>query len=125
MSGGWDVIFQYTRAQAIEDGVLVDASEMAREAGIRYPVALTQAVWAECVAVPDGVTGQDEAGRLWDILWMFRCAAARGQGGDELRFGLYVKNREGRAAELVELKAHCGPGDEAEPVITIMMPGED
>lgn len=125
MSGDWDVIYQYTRAQALEDGVLADASEMAREAGIRYPVALTQAVWVEFVAVPDGVTGQDEAGRLWDILWMFRCAAARGQGVDELRFRLHVKNREGRAPALVELKAHCGPGDEGEPVITIMMPGED
>lgn len=64
-----DLIHVYTRAQAIEDGVLVDVTETAKEAGIRYPVAITQAVWAEYVAVPDGVEGQDENGRLWDILW--------------------------------------------------------
>lgn len=29
------VVFSYTRAQAIEDGVLVDVSEMAKEAGIK------------------------------------------------------------------------------------------
>jgi type I site-specific restriction endonuclease len=32
-----DVIYSYTRKQAIEDGVLVDITEMAKEAGIKYP----------------------------------------------------------------------------------------
>src|ERR1019366_7436165 len=36
-----DVIYSYTRKQAIEDGVLVDITEMAKEAGIKYPVAIT------------------------------------------------------------------------------------
>ena len=58
----WDLIFSYTRAQAIEDGVLVDVTETAKEAGFRIPVALTQSVWAEYVAVPEGVEGQDEEG---------------------------------------------------------------
>ena len=40
-----DVIYQYTRAQAIEDGVLIDVSETAREAGITFPTAVTAAVW--------------------------------------------------------------------------------
>jgi len=40
------VIDAYSRAQAIEDGVLVDVSATAREAGLRYPVALTRAVAA-------------------------------------------------------------------------------
>jgi len=30
------VIYAYTRAQAIEDGVLVDVSKMAKEAGIKF-----------------------------------------------------------------------------------------
>jgi hypothetical protein len=37
--GLWDdakVISTYTRAQALEDGVLVDVSEMAKEAGIKF-----------------------------------------------------------------------------------------
>src|SRR5690606_22501667 len=32
-----DIIFAYTRAQAIADGVLIDVSNTAREAGIKFP----------------------------------------------------------------------------------------
>jgi hypothetical protein len=38
-----DLIHSYSRAQAIADGVLIDVSATAREAGIRCPVALTRA----------------------------------------------------------------------------------
>ncbi len=46
-------IHTYTRAQAIEDGQLIDVSTTAREAGIVWPVALTSAAWADCVAWTD------------------------------------------------------------------------
>ena len=36
-----DLIHRYSRADALRDGVLVDVSATAREAGIRFPVALT------------------------------------------------------------------------------------
>jgi hypothetical protein len=124
---GADVIYAYTRAQAIEDGVLVDVSEMAREAGIKFPVAVTSAVWGKYVEVPEGVTCQDETGRLWDILWMFRRAAAK-FSGSTLLFELYVRNHNRDrldSRDLVTLKAICGPGDTPEPVITIMLPDED
>jgi hypothetical protein len=35
-----DVIHRYTRADAIRDGVLIDVTAVAREAGLRYPVAI-------------------------------------------------------------------------------------
>jgi hypothetical protein len=44
MFGPEDLIHRYTRAGALADGVLVDVSAVAREAGIRFPVALTRAV---------------------------------------------------------------------------------
>jgi hypothetical protein len=47
-----DLIHLYTRADAIRDGVLIDVSRVAREAGIRYPMALTAPGWAKCVTVP-------------------------------------------------------------------------
>ena len=128
--GFWDdaeVISVYTRAQALEDGVLVDVSATAKEAGIRFPVALTAAVYGQCVEVPEGITGQDEAGRLWDVLWMFRCAAAKFDGST-LLFKLYVRNHNRErldSRDLVTLKAECGPGDDGEPVLTIMLPDED
>ena len=121
-----DLIHRYTRAQAIADGVLIDVSATAQEAGVRFPVALTAAVWAECVAVPPGVACQDEAGRLWDVLFLLRLAVARGGAGPEVRFGVHVRNdnREG-TPPLVPLKALCGPGDDGEPVVTVMVPDED
>ena len=48
------VISVYTRAQAIEDGILVDVSDTAREAGFKIPVAVTRAVWNRLVALPEG-----------------------------------------------------------------------
>ena len=105
-----ELIFRYTRAQALADGVLVDVTEMAREAGFQIPVALTHAVWAEYVAVPEGVEGQDEAGRLWDILWMCRHGIRQLQRqGSETLFSLHVRN-DNRAGEppLVTLKAISG-----------------
>ena len=127
---GFDLIHTYTRAEAIEDGVLVDVSETAREAGFRYPVALTRAVFEKCVAVPDFLEGvQDERGRLWDVLWVVRSAIRSASPGEStVRFRLYVRNtlRERLTAkDLVDLKAHCGPGDTPEPVVTIMLPEED
>src|SRR5512135_2686634 len=97
------LIFSYTRAQAITDGVLVDVSELAKEAGFRFPVAVTAGVWAECVAVPDGVTGQDETGRLWDVLNVLRFATAKQkEDGERVNFAVHVRNdnREGEPPQV-------------------------
>lgn len=62
------MIYSYTRAQALADGVLVDVSDIAREAGFRVPVALTRTAWEDCVAwsAEDSrrQVHQDESGRL-------------------------------------------------------------
>lgn len=122
-----DIIHQYSRAMAIADGVLVDVSEMAKEAGYKYPVAMTDTVWNKCVAVPPELKGeQDEDGRLWDVLWMSRFKKLiPGSDGREAVFEVLVQTKAGRKPETVRLKAVCGPGDTAEPVITLMMPEED
>jgi hypothetical protein len=121
-----DVMPSYTRAAASADGVLVDVSGTAWEAGLRWPVALTRAVWERCVRVPPGVLCQDEAGRLRDVLWLLGWAIrGTARGAREVRFGVHVRNenREG-AASLVRLKAVCGSGDRAEPVVTVMLRDE-
>jgi hypothetical protein len=89
-------------------------------------VALTHAAWERCVSVPPGVACQDETGRLWDVVWMLACAIRRGGSGPEIRFAVHVRNdnRE-RTPPLVRLKALCGPGDDSEPVVTVMLPAED
>lgn len=112
---------------AIADGVLVDVSEMAKEAGYKYPVAMTDTVWNKCVAVPSELKGeQDEDGRLWDLLWMSRFRKLiPGSEGTTVTFEVLVQTKPRRKPELVTLKAVCGPGDTASPVITFMMPQED
>ena len=119
-----EIVHCYSRREAIADGVLVDASGAAREAGFRFPVALTAAVWSEYVTVPTDVPHQDEAGRLWDILWMLRYGISQASDESMIRFVVHVQNDDGPPRP-VHLKAICGPGDEGEPVITILLPNED
>jgi hypothetical protein len=51
---------------------------------------------------------------------------ARSTLGPEVLFGVHVRNdnRDG-IPPLLMLKATCGPGDEGEPVVTVMVPDED
>src|ERR1700684_68956 len=92
------VIYAYTRAQAVADGFQVEVTKTAQEAGICFPVFLTRTAYDAYVTVPEGVTGQDEAGRLWDIVWMLRFAIrkAAAQGLIRLPFALYVRNNNRR-----------------------------
>ncbi len=119
-----ELIHRYTRAQAIADGVLVDVTTTAREAGITYPTAVTHAVFEKYIRVPEGVIGPDEAGRTWDVLWMLRIAIGHSADGDSVFPTVLVRN-DNVAPQPVQLKALCHPGDDAEPVITILMPDED
>ena len=121
------VIYSFTRAQAVADGFQIEVTKTAAEAGIKFPVFLTRTVFDAYVAVPPGVTGQDEAGRLWDIVWMLRFAILRSRpGADRIPVALYVRN-DNRRATLIKLIATCGPLDidDPQPAITVMMPDED
>ena len=121
------IIHSYTRAEALADGEQIDVSTIAREAGIRFPVFLTRAVFDAYVTVPPGVDGQDEPGRLWDIVWMTRHAIHQSRpGADRIEVLLHVRN-DHRRAKLVRLLAVCGPldMDQPEPAITLMLPTED
>ena len=122
-----NVISTYTRAQAIEDGVLVEAGTMASEAGFKWPVAVTSTAWADCVAWTENDSHQqvyqDESGRLLDVLYMASHAIRSSKdSGDRLLFQLYRVPRDGCSTEavLVTLKLIVGPGDSGEPVVTIL-----
>jgi len=126
-----EIIFAYTRADAISDGVLVELSDqIVSEAGIKVKVAVTRAVWDDYLSPPylDELPGHSAEGRTWDMLWMFGCAARRSRHASTIHFRvLFVIMKESGSivTEDVLLKAVCGPGNEGEPVITIMLPWED
>ena len=116
-----DVIYSYTRAQALADGVLIDVTERARRAGIRYPTACTHGVWALIDCLPesdtDTLAGSVRSERLAEVMAAMLAAIRRGgaRGSDRVVF----------EALGAALWAQCGPGDTDAPVITIMLEGED
>ena len=127
-----DAIYSYTRTQAIADGVLVDVTDTAREAGFQRPVAMTDAAWDDCVAWSDDDNAaqvyQDESGRLWDVLTMAMFAIRRQRTPVQvLNFELVRVPRDGHTtrATPATLKLMIGPGDDGLPVLTILLPHED
>ncbi|MFO0570187.1 MAG: DUF6573 family protein [Polyangiaceae bacterium] len=121
MARSEEIISSYSRAQAIEDGVLVDVTATSREAGFTVPVAVTAAAWCELEPTEaDASQGQSAIGRLWDVLNVLR---ARAGDTDMVLFDVLVARND--KTERLCLKAVIGPGDDAAPVITIMLPNED
>lgn len=123
-------VYSYSRAQALDDGYLVEVTETAREAGFRFPVALTRAAWEDCVEWNDDDSArkhwpQDQTGRLWDVLMMtrfyMRGAVHRDSSANRCTVQVLRVPREGggHKARIVTLLAHVGPGDQGEPCITI------
>lgn len=124
------VIHHYTRAQAITDGTLIDVTTTAHEAGFTRPVAMTAAAWADAVAwTRDNAEYQDEQGRLWDVLTMAHLAIRRSTTHDHNRVEFRVlripNTPRATRPRLTTLTIHIGPGDDREPVLTIMTPTED
>ncbi|MCA9078893.1 MAG: hypothetical protein KDA93_27975 [Planctomycetaceae bacterium] len=120
-----DLIDAYTRAHALQVGLLIDVTATAKECGIRYQTALSASVWNRYVELPkDHESGQDRDGRLWDLLFFFR-TTARQTSGSTLRYHLFAFDAYRAEYRTVLLKAICGQGDEMQPVITILLPHED
>ena len=104
------VVYAYTRAQAVADGVQVEVTKTAQEAGIKFPMFLTRAVYEAYVTVPEGVTAQDEAGRPWDIVWMTRFGILRARPGvDRIPVALYGRDDKCPRPLLTELGS-AAPG---------------
>ena len=117
-------IYSYSRSQGIADGMLVDVTTTAIEAGF-IPVAITRTVWDQFVKVLEGVPSQDQKGRLWDVLVSLHLAIkGRKEVGSTLIFTVHVKNENNRKPVPVRLKSVVGPGDDPSPAITIMLPEE-
>jgi hypothetical protein len=99
--------------------------------------------------IPPEHSYQSVEGRLWDVLSMLHYAIKMpqlqlpGSTETEIHYRLVMHHHRGGEpgtprdgvdrvleghdsdGELITLKALSGPGDEAEPVITIMLPHED
>lgn len=124
--GDAEIISIYTRAQALEDGVLVDITELAREAGFKFPVAVTQGVWGVLNPTRElAAEGQSWNGRAWDMLTVLRYVIRGAARTDAVHFAPLFIQQPGRPPVPVELWAKAGPGDAGEATITIMLRNED
>jgi hypothetical protein len=121
-----DIIYSYTRAQAIEDGEQMplegELATMAREL-YKYPVYLTRSVVSlveRAVAHPKWCN--DWAGVVWDILWMSR--HGKSVAGDTQRFKVTITGTGRR--RLYDMLIQCGPTDidDPSPALTVMLPEE-
>lgn len=121
---GATLIHSYSREEALEDGYLVDISSLAREAGFRFPVAVTTGIWA-LLDQKDLGGGQSVKGRTWDMLAILMWEIRKGQRGDTTHFAPLFITKADEQPHGVKMYAKCGPGDTPEPVITIMLPDED
>lgn len=114
-----ETIYSYSRAQAIEDGVLMELSHVdSIRQHWKYPFACTSAVWAiieEALQQP----GQDVSGICHDISTMAKLAIRSATDLELVRFSVIITGRTHT------LKLHIGQGDTAAPVLTLMLPYED
>jgi hypothetical protein len=122
----WNVIYSYSRAQAIADGVLVDVTEEAKAIGFKLHTVVTDHLFHGYVEPPAGLDGEGQSvtGRLHDLMVLALFAARKAVNTDRVTFKVDFLMAPGRK-ETIEVVAHIGPGDHGEPVLTIMLPEDD
>lgn len=112
-------IYSYTRANAIADGVLVDLSQvMTVKDHWKFPFACTDTVFGLIERAIEE-HGNDLEGILHAISLMAKAEIRNGSRADVIHFKVFI------GLTLHDLKLHIGPGDTAEPVMTLMLPHED
>lgn len=118
------LIFSYTREMALEDGVLIDVTEDAKQVGFSLHTVVTSNLFNGYVVPPAGLDasfGQSTPGRLHDLLVLARIAAGGEPDGDRVSFKVGFLMRPGQL-ETVKVILHIGPGDQGEAVLTLMLP---
>jgi hypothetical protein len=113
-----DIIYCYSRQEALKDGVLIDLSNIAREVGINYPVAVTSSVYADCVSLPEVFEASVEFDRAFELLCAVSTLATHRIEEPEIHFEFSVD--DGADTRTLPLKVVCHAGDYGEPVLTVM-----
>ncbi|MDZ4848216.1 MAG: DUF6573 family protein [Pirellulaceae bacterium] len=120
---GIEVMEAYTRAQALDDGVLVDVSAQARALGICFPFAVTACAWAEVIGFPFNANDkQEEERRVKELIERANKELSQSTLRD-VCFSISVEKSKG--SEEVELRATFSRGDDGDPVYTVMLSYED
>lgn len=123
----WEIISTYTRANAIEDGTLIDITANFPDIShqlYKYPVVCTAAVWAVVeAAVANKRYCNDYQGVIWDLLWMSQRGVVKKLDESQQIFRVIITGAGSKTYH--DFKIVCHGGDQGEPVLTIMLPRED
>ncbi len=122
-----NVIYSYTREQAIEDGVLVDLTKEAQEAGFKIPVAMSAGLYHEYVKPSEALEaeGQSFQGRLHDVFMMLRFSAGNRWNGSRVEFEVLFQVGEGPSFKKVGCVAAVEGDSNGNPCLTIFRPEDD
>ena len=123
----FNLIYSYSRAQAIEDGILIDVTTQAKEAGFKFHTVVTDNLFHSYITPPAGLEGEGQSieGRLHDVFFVLLAAIRSSKAAtDYAEIDVLFVMAPGRQ-EKVKVVAVVGPGDKGEPVLTIMLPGDD
>ena len=122
-----NVIYTYTREQAIEDGVLVDVTHHAKQFGFKTFVAVSAALFHDYITPSESLKerGQSLEGRLHDVFSMGFYAMRERWNEDRAYFEvLFLMD-----GELTFKKVQCViavEGDkDGNPALTIFRPEDD
>jgi hypothetical protein len=126
MDEEWVLISSYSRNEAIADGVLIDITALASQRGFRLPTAITATLLGRYLEPSEKLKdmGQSFEGRLHDLLYLTFLAAKNSKDSDRVYFEVLFLNESG-GYDKPTIIAHVGPGDDREPVMTIMLPEDD
>jgi hypothetical protein len=120
-------VYSYSRRQALDDGVLVDLTDFSNDHGLVFPVACTAGVY-HTYLVPDKTLesqGQTLEARIHDLLSILAAAIKKQPlKSDRLTFQTSFLMPRGRQATIT-FTCMCGPDDAGDPVLTVLLPGED
>jgi len=109
------------RQDAIDDGDLIEITRMGRDIGIMYPLAVSARAAEIMVPFPN-IPQETVTENLWDILHAFRDKASTTTEEEfEFQASIYLNG----LVPALTFKATVSPGDDGEPVITIMLPDEN
>ncbi len=115
-------IYKYTAKQAVEDGILCEVGNIAKEAGFVYQVRITSGVY-ELVSPSEEAKqyGQSYEGRLWDVLIMAHLAVKNSKDESLVTFKVLFQNGSTNQ-QTIELWAALDTT--SGPAIHILLPTE-
>ena len=116
-----EVIYAYTRAQALEDGILIDVSDVA--VGVDHRVCVTCELHCTLVATDEEFAlGEDFSSRLKDVISLI----PEGRKNENRTFEATIMEMvEGELSPCkLNLMAHFGPADTPELEWTIGFPSD-